>query len=89
MGAPGYWERAATEAISKVVEAGACSTWKELRAELNRHGHLFAGGASWPMKMYRRAKRKVLDGTAWGLRVEQPPKAHSEAVARMLREFGE
>lgn len=87
MSAPGYWERTAAEVVNKVVEAGACSTWKELRAELNRHGHLFHGGASWPSKMWARAKRKAFDGTSWGLRVEAPPRHHTEAVARMLREF--
>ena len=84
MSAPGFWERTATEVVNKVVEANACKPWKELRRELIHHGHLFSSSASWPMKMYRCAKRKVLDGTAWELRVEPPPRTHTEAVKRML-----
>ena len=87
MSAPGFWERTATELVNRVVEDGACSTWKELRAELIRHGRLFSSGASWPMKMYRRAKRKVLDGTAWEIRVDPPPRTHTEAVARTMNFF--
>lgn len=87
MSEPGYWERTSSEIIDKVVQAHARSSWKVLRAELIRHGHLFCGGASWPTKMYARAKRKVLDGTTWGVRTQSTPKTHDEAVARMLREF--
>ena len=57
------WEEASLEELLRLVEAYACRPWPELRRAM-----IDAGPSSgWAYKAWCRAKRQVLDGTAYGL----------------------
>jgi len=87
---PGKWEKLATTILLNVIEEYSCAPWRNLQKAMVERGPSPDGSeGSWPYKAWLKAKRKVLSGEAYGFTSEPLPRTHSEAVARMMRAFGE